>query len=190
MGGVITSLFSGFALENQSRPVYPYLGGSDDARSVVVHELAHQWFGDSVSIRSWQDIWLNEGFASYAEWLYRSEHGGPSVTAKLQTMYSAKPATRPFWRLPIGDPGAENVFAAPVYQRGAMVLAALANRIGEEDLGEVLRRWVVDHRYGNAEIAEFVALAESVSGQDLGSFFTAWLYTGAKPAATAANGLA
>lgn len=190
MGGVITSLYTGFALENQSRPVYPYLGDNASDRSIVVHELAHQWFGDSVSVEDWRDIWLNEGFATYAEWLYRAGHGGQSVAEQLQDAYASRPSSHQFWRLKIGDPGADRVFAIPVYDRGAMALAALANRIGPTTLATVLRDWVAKHRYGNADIAAFVALAESVSGQDLRSFFDAWLYTGAKPAATAANGLA
>jgi aminopeptidase N len=190
MGGVITSLYTGFALENQSRPVYPYLGDNGEGRSIVVHELAHQWFGDSVSVEDWRDIWLNEGFATYAEWLYRAGHGGRSVAQQLQDAYDSRPASHQFWRLKIGNPGGKQVFAIPVYDRGAMTLAALANRIGADNLATVLREWVAKHRYGNADIAEFVALAQAESGQDLRSFFTAWLYTAGKPAATAANGLA
>ena len=189
-GGVVTRLYTGFALENQARPVYPYLSDDADGRSIVVHELAHQWFGDSVSVRSWRDIWLNEGFASYAEWLYDAAHGGPPVAARLAARYAGAPATSPFWRVRIGDPGAKHVFATPVYDRGAMALAALANRIGPTTLAGVLRTWVAQHRYGNADIAQFAALAERASGQDLAGFFTAWLYTGARPAATAGNGLA
>ena len=163
-GGVITRLYTGFALENQARPVYPYLSDDADGRSIVVHELAHQWFGDSVSVRSWRDIWLNEGFASYAEWLFDAAHGGPPVAARLAARYAATPATSRFWRVRIGDPGAKHVFAAPVYDRGAMALAALANRIGPTTLAGVLRAWVAQHRYGNADIAQFAALAGRASG--------------------------
>ncbi len=190
LGGVVISLFSGFALENQSRPVYyPYLLGPGDF-SVVVHELAHQWFGDSVSVRTWRDIWLNEGFATYSEWLYRAEHGGRSVDEQLRRAYDAHPAGASFWKVRIGDPGAKKLFSDPVYDRGAMAVAALSKRIGPATLTALLRTWVAQHRYGNADIAQFIALAEQTSGQDLTAFFRAWLYTGAKPARTAANGLA
>ncbi|HET8969570.1 MAG TPA: M1 family metallopeptidase, partial [Candidatus Nanopelagicales bacterium] len=162
-GGVITAIYTGFALENQSIPVYPPLGDNAYDRSIIVHELAHQWFGDSVSIEHWRDIWLNEGFATYSEWLYTAGHGGQPVAKRLAKKYAAIPSSSRFWRVKIGDPGPKQVFAGAVYDRGAMTLAALANRIGPAALASVLRSWVAAHRYGNADIARFVALAEQVS---------------------------
>ena len=94
-----------------------------------------------------------------------------------------------FWRVPIADPGAERVFSQAVYQRGAMTLQALRNRIGEETFWLLIRTWLAEQAGGNATSEEFEALAERISGQDLKSFFTAWLRAPQKPARTAANGL-
>jgi len=191
-GGVVTSLFTGFALENQSRPTYPFLGVGHEAHSVVVHELAHQWFGDQVSVRRWRDIWLNEGFATWAEWRFDETHGGPTAWRRMQREYASHPATDGFWRLRIADPGAARMFDQPVYDRGGMALQALRHRIGTTRFLTVLRTWVQQHpdaAHGTGTVEEFEALAEQISGQDLDSFFTAWLRAGARPARTAANGL-
>jgi aminopeptidase N len=188
-GGVTTSVYSGFALENQSRPTYPYLGNKGYGRSVVVHELAHQWFGDQVSVRRWRDIWLNEGFASWVEWRYDEAHGGPHAQKTLHRHYSAYLRSDPFWNLEIGDPGPKRTFAYPVYERGAMALQALRHRIGNSDFQRLLRTWVAEHADGNGTVGQFHALAEQTSGKQLDGFFEAWLFTGAKPARTKANGL-
>ncbi|MBM0124903.1 M1 family metallopeptidase [Pimelobacter simplex] len=186
-GGLVTGLDVGFALENQSRPTY----GGWIYPGVIVHELAHQWFGDSVAVQRWRDIWLNEGFATYMEAAYAAAHGGPSVVAYLDKMYDREctfPASD-FWRLDIADPGADHIFDEAVYDRGAMTVAALGNRIGFDELATLLRKWVADHHDGNATVEQFEALAESVSGEELDGFFAAWLREGKVPPATLANGL-
>ncbi|MGN6574894.1 MAG: M1 family metallopeptidase [Nocardioides sp.] len=188
-GGVTTALYSGFALENQSRPTYPYLGNGSYARTTVVHELAHQWFGDQVSVHRWRDIWLNEGFASWAEWRYDEAHGRRSAQRTLLNHYAAYMRSDPLWKLEIGDPGPKKLFAYPVYERGAMALQALRHRIGNRDFMRVLRTWVIRHQDGTGRVAQFRRLAEDVSGQHLRRFFKVWLHTGQKPARTKANGL-
>jgi aminopeptidase N len=187
-GGVVTGLQPGFALENQTRPIYPQVGGNGTL--LVVHELAHQWFGDSVSVDRWADIWLNEGFASYMEYRYRQTHGGQSTRSWLCTRYTQTGGADPFWELEIGDPGPRNIFDGAVYYRGAMTLAALQTRLGNADFWEILRTWAADNANGNGSSADFEALAEQVSGESLDAFFDAWLFTGQKPANTATNGLA
>ncbi len=186
-GGLVTSLDPGFALENQTRPTYPSL--TSDHRYLVVHELAHQWFGDSVSVRGWRDIWLNEGFATYMEARYEESRGRKSTKTWLMEEYDSYRDSTGFWSEPIDDPGAQDIFGFSVYQRGAMALAALRRVIGTPDFTELLRTWVAEHRNGNATTDDLTALAEQVSGEQLDAFFEAWLRADEPPAMTAANGL-
>lgn len=185
-GGLTTALSPGFALENQTRPTYPVL--SRDAGLVVVHELAHQWFGDSVTVHGWRDIWLNEGPATLFEVLWAEAHGGPTGQAWLEQSYADVVENDYFWQVRVDDPGAQRIFDAPVYQRGGMALVALRTRIGSTDFGRLLRAWVRSKRGTTGSTPEFEALAERISGEDLDGFFQAWLRTPAPPARTAANG--
>lgn len=181
-GGVVASEGLNFALETQTRPIYSHLffkRGSNT--SVVVHEQAHQWFGDSVALEDWSSIWINEGFASYAEWLW-SEHQGTGTAQELfDHYYSSIPADDPFWQVTPGDPGKENLFHSAVYTRGAMTMHALRNRIGEQTLLETVRTWASEHRGGDATVQQFIALTERISGQQLDGFFDKWLFTPGKP---------
>ena len=188
-GGVVPDLAFGYALETQTRPVYSsdfWDDGSDIY--VVVHENAHQWFGDNVSVHHWSDIWLNEGFAVMTEWLWSETHGDGSAQSLFDSTYAKYAANDPFWTVKVGDPGAAKIFSSPIYERGPMVLQALRNRIGNDRFFQVLRLWQLLHRYGNGTIPQFESLAEALSGQDLHAFFQNWLYVAAKPAATAENG--
>ncbi|KUO09180.1 M1 family metallopeptidase [Streptomyces sp. DSM 15324] len=167
----------GYALETQTRPVYD----SAPSLSTLVHESAHQWFGDSVSLTSWKDIWLNEGFASYAEWLYSEQHGGDSAQKRFDALY-ATPATDNVWAYPPGTPGSgANLFGSPVYARGAMTLQALRVAIGDRTFFRVLRAWAQQHRGGHGTTAQLERLAERESGQNLGPLFQKWLYQAGKP---------
>jgi aminopeptidase N len=186
-GGVTTSLEPGFALENQTRPTYPVVGARN--LDLVVHEQAHQWFGDSVAVESWRDIWLNEGPAQFMELRYRETHGGETAAQWLRETYDGLSAGAPFWDLRIAAPGSRNLFDGAVYDRGAMTLQALRNRVGEEDFWAILRTWVATRAGGNGSTDDFHALAEEVSGENLTGFFEAWVFTGERPADTADNGL-
>jgi aminopeptidase N len=185
-GGLVTSLSPGFALENQTRPTYPVLGRG--AAPLLVHELAHQWFGDSVSVHQWRDIWLNEGFASFMALRYTETHGGQTVQRWLESSFDAAGPDDSFWSLHIGDPGSSDIFARAVYDRGAMTLQALRHRIGEDAFWQLLRTWAAEQGGGTGSTEQFEALAERLSGQDLAAFFEAWLFTSARPDRTAANG--
>jgi aminopeptidase N len=191
-GGLVTSLDAGFSLENQTRPTYDELGAN---RSTVVHELAHQWFGDSVAVRRWRDIWLNEGAATFMQVHYAERRGGPSARHWLRSTYAGIAAGDDFWDHQVAEPCpshdrcVDSIFARFVYQRGAMALQALRNVVGDADYWALLRRWVADHEGGNGSTEQFEALAEQVSGEDLDAFFDAWLHSRSKPADTTANGL-
>jgi len=190
IGAVVSGTFrdEDWSMETQTRPTYPDLTQVGDARALLVHELAHQWFGDSVTPRRWRDIWLNEGFARWAEVRYAETHGGRSAQGWLRTQYRLHPAGARFWRLPIADPGPDHLFAWAVYDRGAMAVQALRRRIGDADFFGLLQLWTVQHRWGTATLEEFQALAEQVSGEDLTGFFQAWLVDQGRPAASAENG--
>jgi aminopeptidase N len=173
----------GYALENEGRPIYTPqdFGTQEDGDSVVVHELAHQWYGDSVALERWRGIWLNEGFASYAEWLW-SEHEGLATAQSIFDRLYATPATASLWKSKVADPGPPNLFIGAVYNRGAMTLHALRLTVGDRAFFTILRSWARLHRNGNVTTEEFIALAERISGRDLDGLFSAWLYTPSKPA--------
>ncbi|GAA2156994.1 M1 family metallopeptidase [Kitasatospora kazusensis] len=188
VGGYVPNVPTGYALETQTRVFYsPKIFAKGSNTSVVVHELAHQWYGDSVSLERWSDIWLNEGFASYAQWLW-SEHEGEGTAQELADyVYASHPATDPFWTVKPGDPGADNQFDAAVYDRGALAIQALRDTVGDAKFFQILKAWPTEYRYGNATIAQFQALAERISGKKLGPLFQTWLFTPSKPAAGAAG---
>jgi aminopeptidase N len=189
LGGVVPDVALGYALENQTRPVYGRdMFGRGVARSLIVHELAHQWFGDRVSLRRWQDIWLNEGLATYSEWLWEAHRGGRSPQQQLMRHYNLFEASSRFWQLKIGDPGRGRLFDDAVYDRGAMTVQALRNRVGSHDFFVIAKRWT-HAGDGVGSTRELRRLAERVSGQQLRPFFHHWLYVGTKPARTAQNGL-
>jgi len=185
MGAIVPDLALDFALETQTRPVYAprffTTNSGADPSTILAHELAHQWYGDSVSVQNWRDIWLNEGFATYAEWLWDEHRGRRSVGASFDAAYSAS-STSQVWRPAPGDPGADHLFGGSVYQRGAMTLQALRVAVGDTAFFTILRSWAQEKRFGNASTAEFSSLAERVAGRPLKTLFDTWLFSEAKPA--------
>ncbi|WP_405882639.1 M1 family metallopeptidase [Streptomyces sp. NBC_01136] len=169
---------AGFSLEVQSKPAYSAVR----SESTIVHELAHQWFGDSVSVERWKDIWLNEGFATYAQWLWSEHKGIRSAHDSFLAGYNARPADAAFWQTVVADPQRDTMFSSAVYQRGAMTLQMLRERIGDTAFFKLLPAWTKLHKYGNANTADFIKLAEKVSGQQLDDLFQTWLFTTGKPA--------
>jgi aminopeptidase N len=148
---------------------------------VVVHEIAHQWYGNDVALAAWMHMWLNEGFATYAEWLWSGREGLGTPQEIFEFFYNEIPADDPFWDVVIGDPGIPNLFHGAVYVRGAMTLQVLRNQVGDRDFFRILRAWAKRRSGGNGTTAQFVALAERISGQQLDALFDAWLFTPGKP---------
>ncbi|MBX6751424.1 MAG: M1 family metallopeptidase [Micromonosporaceae bacterium] len=189
LGGIVVNAPLGYALETQARPVYDQSFFNVDqggASWVIAHELAHQWYGDSVSIDDWREIWLNEGFATYAEWLW-NEHsgtqrsGGATVQATFDTWYRIFSDNERLWRVPPGDPGADDLFHQAVYIRGAMTLHALRRTVGDEAFFRILPEWASRQKDTTGTTMEFIALAEEISGQELDQLFHDWLYSPKRP---------
>jgi aminopeptidase N len=166
------------ALETQSMIGYDRSAVSE---RTIAHEIAHQWFGDSVSPASWQDIWLNEGFARYSEILWaEAAHGPDAAAAALQRQiagFATVSRTADGVGVLIGDPGADHLFTEVPYAGGAVLLHELRERLGDETFFQLLQEWAARYRYSTATTEDFIALAEEVSGEDLDAFFTDWLYT-------------
>jgi len=174
-GGILSYEMLGGALETQTIPVYSRYTGEE----TVAHEMAHMWFGDCVSPARWQDMWLNEGFAVYAEWLWREHTDG--VTALENAVKRSYRYSR---RAPIGPPptpGVRWLFAGPTYVRGPLVLHALRREVGDERFFELLRSWVKEHFNGTATTEDFVAHCNRVNGESLDPLFAQWLYAKVVP---------
>ncbi|WP_406000028.1 M1 family metallopeptidase [Streptomyces sp. NBC_00829] len=166
----------GYALETQNRPVFPI---EQFDVETLVHEVAHQWYGNSVSPATWKDMWLNESFAQYAEWIWLEDFEDTPLQESFQEAFD----TEENWAFPPADPpsGAE-VSDPPVYGRGAMVLYKIRQKVGKETFQEILTGWPATHPYGNASTADFTEYVEEESGQDLSEVWNTWLYGTEKPA--------
>ena len=167
----------GYALETQTKPLYD--SPPDDL--TAAHEIAHMWFGDSVTLSRWSDIWVNEGFAEFASWMWSEHSGGRSAQSFFDSLYKKKVGSG-VWRPPPGQPGGPaTLFANSVYARGAMTLQALRVKLGDATFFPMLRTWYAGHAYGNVSVTDFSAFASTYSGVDLSAFFRTWLYQRAKP---------
>ncbi|MGH8828811.1 MAG: M1 family metallopeptidase [Jiangellaceae bacterium] len=175
-GAIVDDDSIGYALETQTRPIYSRRA----SENTVAHELAHMWLGDSVSPEAWQHIWLNEGWASYATWLWIEHDGGASVQSQFDDVMSI-PADDEFWDLAIADPGPFGLFHGAVYDRGAATLYALRVKVGDAVFDEITLEWT--QRYADSTVStdDFQALAEEISGQDLENFFDVWVWSTGKP---------
>jgi aminopeptidase N len=149
---------------------------------LVAHELAHQWFGNSLTVSDWRHIWLNEGFANYAEWLWSEVSGGEPAAAHAIRSHAVVAALRQ--DLVLADPGVARMFDDRVYQRGALTLHVLRTRIGDDAFFGLLRAWTSEHRHGTVTTEQFIALAGRHSGEPLDDLFTAWLRRPALPGLT------
>lgn len=195
-GSVVVDADFAAALETQTMSTFGR-GVLRLGEAVVAHELAHQWFGDSVTPALWKDIWLNEGFATYAQWLWLEHASGSQVfETTIREAYgtmsglnliaegvSPEEAAARAAQLypPPGTPPLDNLFNAAVYQRGALTLHALRLRVGDDAFFELLRSYAAAYQHRNAATSDLIALAEEIAGQDLDDLFEAWLFEPAIP---------
>ncbi|MET7991435.1 M1 family metallopeptidase [Amycolatopsis sp. NPDC005232] len=174
-GGIYLAEPIGFSLETMSRPIYSGRAGNVDT---IVHENAHQWYGDTVAVDHWKDVCLNECFASYATWLWDEAKNGVNLDDQYRQQVAT--ASDRFWNGKLYDMGPGNEFTY-VYSKGPVALHALSKYMGEAAFDKVLKTWNSLHRNGNASMQEFQKYCESVSHKDLQGFFDAWIYGAGKP---------
>ncbi len=181
-GHVVTPQ-QGSALETQTMTAMPdSILASDEASSfaIVVHELAHQWFGDAVTVGSWADIWLNESFATYAEWLAQETRYGSGAAVAART-YSEQSLISDNRMTPLNAPAQGELFGTSTYEKGAWLLHMLRLKIGDDAFFSLLRAYVSTYHDRPASSLDFWRLAEEISGQDLAPFFYQWLLQGGIP---------
>ena len=165
----------GLAMETQGRSLFSrhdFQGTIDPtAQMFLAHELAHQWFGDAVTPADWSDLWLNESFATYAQWLWLDHAGVESLDSVTSRMLAARQSGGE----PTGEPSVHNLFGFERYDGGAVVVHALRREIGDDAFFALLQRWVADNDGTSRTTEDFEALANDVAGRDLAAFFATWL---------------
>ncbi|RPF36792.1 M1 family metallopeptidase [Streptomyces sp. TLI_185] len=186
-GLLMAEASTGFELETQTLSLFEkelFTGHTYPkwyVESIMVHELSHQWFGDSVSPQTWSDLWLNEGHATWYEALYAEEVGHKPMETRMKAAYAASDGWRAAGGPPAApkapDPGQKiSIFRPNVYDGAALALYALRQEIGRPAFERLERSWVNLHRDGTATTADFERLASRISGRDLSGFFEGWLY--------------
>jgi aminopeptidase N len=169
----------GYSLETQTKPNFPYVPNE----ATLVHELSHMWFGDSLTLGVWPDIWLHEGFATWSEWIWSERQGNKSAHQWFEQLYNTPAKDTAFWGPAVADfTDPALLFNGTVYYRGGMTLQALREKIGDLAFFQLLRDWATQNRYGTVTTAQFIAFAEKESGRDLTQFFKVWIFQAEKPA--------
>ena len=170
-GGGLAARGMPYALETATRPVY----WNRPEGALVIHELAHDWFGNSVSLADWKNIWLNEGPATWFEWFWQQETGQRTIRNQITGPWCRY---RNKWSFPTALPGPrDNIFSdIDVYWRGGLVMELLRRKVGTETFFAILQRWTSEKRFSSVTTSEFIALAENESGQDLSDVFDPYLF--------------
>jgi aminopeptidase N len=190
-GIAITDSFSGLAMETQGRSLFSRDDLDGEAgylqEMLLSHELAHQWFGDAVTPLQWRDIWLNESFATYGQWMWLEHARLGRLEDEAEHSLDLRHSQR---GNPTGLPDERDLFGFNSYDGGAVVLHALRRTIGDDGFFALLQRWVRDNNGTSRSTQDFIALAEEVSGLDLDQFFDDWLFARELPAEYPSESLA
>jgi len=173
--GVIVDITNlGYALETQDRSYFE----NSMSRDTLIHELVHQWYGDDVSPKDWNDVWLNEGPAEYVNVQYNNAvYGAALPENSYYTSYASSSTTSTNWTVSTAAmTSSTTMFSGNVYVRGAWALEALRTAIGQANFKTFMKEWLVRYSGKSASTAQFIALAEEVSGKNLQAFFQDWVY--------------
>ncbi len=179
-GVVVTNEHLEIPLESQPLSILGphHVGRSWEAERLVAHELSHQWFGNSVTLTTWSDIWLNEGFACYAEWLWAESKGHQAASSHAKRhwgLLKLKPG------IILTNPGAQDMFDDRVYKKGALTVHALRHHVGDEKFFTLLRAWTQTYKHANATTTDFLTLTNQVCGNGTSDVLTPWLYEQSLP---------
>ncbi len=185
-GNAVVAMSTYGAMEHQTMTTLGnyIITGTGAYELTIAHELAHQWFGDAVSFLDFNDVWLSEGFATYSEHLWTDKTEGwqaacDYVASSYHQYYLNWEGSNP---QTIYDPDFNSYFAPPSYEKAASVLHMLRLKLGNAQFFQLLQSWFDTYKHGNAVTAEFQAMAQNISGQDLGQFFSQWIYSAGIPA--------
>lgn len=171
--GVAEFLWNFGAMEHQTITGigYNFVSGNDFFSDIYSHELAHQWWGNAVGLKSWDEIWLNEGFATYSEALYNEyKYGKEALRSFMLSKYNDDFYGKLY--APV------DLFSSTVYDKGAWVLHMLRFELGDSTFSEILRTYFNKFKYSSASTNDFKDVCESVSQKNLTNFFNQWIFEG------------
>jgi len=197
MLGVFRDVYGEYPFINEKYGMYQFnFGGGMEhqtmtgqgtfAESVTAHELGHQWWGDMITCKTWSDIWLNEGFATYSECLWEERKTGSiSSTAYFSAIQARKPASvgDTVWVSPAGTADMNRIFSSTYsYRKGAWVLHMLRGVVGDATFFQILADYRAAFSYSAASTDDFAVVASATCGEDLSDFFSQWVYSPGAPA--------